>query len=256
MNIKKSFLLKKTPVEDLPGSAADGECHDSHRGAHARPLSFPRRPAAGRRPGLARRTGRLVRRTAPPPRDPDGLRALGGGPAGPRRHGDGPAGLRLLGLPRALLPGAVRRPGRPRAGGERTQAAARRRYAGPGHPGPRARPRGVRPARGDVPGRRRPRTPDLHADPGPAEAHGHRAQARAAAGRGRADRRQRLLHPQPGRPAAPGRRRPRLVGGVRRLGEPGAPGAGHRRAAGLRAQVPGRPRLRPTRAPSTSRRSS
>ena len=62
-----------------------------------------------------------------------------------------------------------------------------------------------------------------------------------AARRGRTDRRQRLLHPQPGRAAARRRRRAELVRRVRRLGPPGPGRSGRRRAAGLRAHVSGGP---------------
>ena len=71
----------------------------------------------------------------------------------------------------------------------------------------------------------------------PVRADGDRPPARPAARRGRADRRQRLLHPQPARRCGmPGRRPPALVG---RSSTTGAgrrwTAAGRRRAAGLRA---------------------
>ena len=61
----------------------------------------------------------------------------------------------------------------------------------------RPRPRRVRAAGGDVPGRGRAGPADLDAVAGPGRADDRRAEAGAAAGRGRADHRQRLLHPQP-----------------------------------------------------------
>ena len=81
-----------------------------------------------------------------------------------------PAPLRLLGLPPALLRGDLRRAGRPRAGALGRRAAVRRRRdAAPG-PVPRARPRCLRAAQGDVPRGRRPGAPAVDADAGPAAA--------------------------------------------------------------------------------------
>ena len=114
------------------------------------------------------RAGRLVGRPAEAARHPGHLRALGGGAAHHRRDHHGPAGLRLLGVPRALLPGDVRRSRRagPRRAGP--QAAGRARARHPRRPASRAGPRRLRPAGRDVPGRRHPDAADLHADARPA----------------------------------------------------------------------------------------
>ena len=70
--------------------------------------------------------------TAAATSDPRGLRALGGGSAHARRDHDGSARLRLLGIPRAVLPGDL-----PRARRPRTRRAKVRRCCVP--PAPRCR---------------------------------------------------------------------------------------------------------------------
>ena len=111
-------------------AGAGRRCRSGHRAGGARHLAGPdaghvprpRRAAAGRRPALDDAAGGLGRGAAQADRDPRGLRALGGGAADDRRdRRRRAAGLRLLGLPRALLPGDLpgprrARPGRPRSG--------------------------------------------------------------------------------------------------------------------------------------------
>ena len=97
---------------------------------------------------------------------PDGLGALGAAADDAGRHAHGAARLRLLRVSRAVLPDHVprarARPSSPRASASCCAQQGHRRRR---RPGARARPRGLRAARRDVPRRRRARAPDLDARP-------------------------------------------------------------------------------------------
>ncbi len=81
------------------------------------------------------------------------------------------------GFPEHYYRSGTRPPARPRS--PRASASCSARPARPCRTSPTgARPRRVRAARRDVPGRRRPRAPDLPAHPRPAPPHGRRAPAR------------------------------------------------------------------------------
>ncbi len=115
-------------------------------------------------------------RGCPPPRDPDGLRPLGGGPCSPWGQRRPCRSCTTSGASSSTTTACgTRPPARPVSPtASASCCAAPVRRSRTSRPGPG--PRGVRPAGGDVPGRRHPRTPDLPADPRPAEADGRRAQ--------------------------------------------------------------------------------
>ena len=116
-----------------PGRGVLRPNHASRLAAgHARHLRGARRADPARRRGLDGRARRVGGGDAEAEEHPDGLGALGGAADDAGRHADGAARLRLLRLPRALLPdevpGARARPSSPRASasccGERDIACA------------------------------------------------------------------------------------------------------------------------------------
>ena len=178
----------RTPLEAAPRR---GECSRaslwlnvqqpfprSRMTRHRRARRPPGRPSstsatAPRRSPTTRRgpaeLGAWSERPAAAERDPHRVGALGARPdRGVGDHRRRAAALRLLGLPAALLRGHLRRPRRSRAGPVGGRAAVRRRRDPAPGPDPRARPRRLRAAEGDVPRGRRAGAAAVDADPGPA----------------------------------------------------------------------------------------
>lgn len=182
------------------------------RRSDARPVPRPRRPAAGGRRALDLAAGRVGEGPAHAGVDPDGLGPLGVG--APDGWGDArrrAPHLRLLRVPRALLPHDLPVAGRAgaRGAGRRPDAGHRdRRPAARPRPGPRR----VRAPSRDVSEGRRPRAPDVDADAGSAAPLRPRSPATAAARRGRVDRRLGVPHPRPAVPPTGGRTRPPRAG--------------------------------------------
>ena len=178
-------------------------------------------------------------------------------PSRPRRRC--PLTLRLLGLPAALLPGDLRRPRRARARRRVAKLLRRRRPARSTRTSRGARPRRLRAAGGDVPGRRRPGAADVDADARPARLFEIGRKLAPLRDAGHADRRLRLHHPQPAlvQPGAPARtrRRPARRPSSTHWAQRGDAGRSDVDAL-LDFLTRPRPPARPTRAPSTSRRSS
>ncbi|CAM5343442.1 hypothetical protein SFUMM280S_10830 [Streptomyces fumanus] len=164
---------REVPAENRPSRRERRHDRGRRPGTHARALPQPRRPAAGRRPRLARPARRLGCVGLPRPTAilvvsahwEEAPLALGATETVPLVYD-------FWGFPEHYTACATPPRARPRSPSPSASCCA------PGTPvqdvpDPRPRPRGLRPARRDVPRGRHAGPPGLDADPGPGPADGH-----------------------------------------------------------------------------------